>query len=362
MLLSKIKFLKTLDKIIGNFIILFIPKTKNQKTIKKKSIKKILIIRPGGIGDFVLLLPTINYFKKELPHINIDILCEKRNREVSGFTENISSVFLYDKFFDLIKCINIKYDIIIDTEQWHKLSAIICYLIKSSIKIGYATNNRKKIFTHKIKYSHEKYEIYSFFDLLSPILDKKIIFDNNTPFIKINHTLSKNLDSIIQGNENKIISIAPGATIKEKLWDTNNFIKIIKELTKKNYLIILLGSKNDIIYTNKIKQKCSVINLVNKTSLKESSKIIQISKILITSDSGLMHIAKALATPTISLFGASIEKKWAPQGSNHISINKHIKCSPCTKFGNTPKCKNKIKCLSLIKPNDVINAINKILK
>jgi ADP-heptose:LPS heptosyltransferase len=74
-----------------------------------------------------------------------------------------------------------------------------------------------------------------------------------------------------------------------------------------------------------------------------------------------MHVAYGVGTPTVSLFGAGIQRKWAPAGGIHIAINKNVPCSPCTKFGYTPKCPYDVRCLSGITVEEVKESVVTLL-
>lgn len=357
--MNKIKLLKTIDRIAGKLIVSFIGSKNLTSNNSLSELKSILIIRPGGIGDAVLLLPAINMLKTSLPHSNIEILCEKRNAGIFELCNDIKRVFLYDQDFELVKCLRNRYDAVIDTEQWHRLSAVISYMIKSPVKIGFDTNERRKLFTHKIAYSHEDYEVYSFLNLIKPLIIFSMEFNTEIPFIDIKDKIpSKFL--LDKGKE--IIAIFPGATVPERKWGGDKYGLVAKALQDKGYSIIILGSHADKNEAEKIKKQASdSIDLTGKTSLKETAIILKHCCLLITADSGLMHIAYGVGTPTVSLFGSGIEKKWAPQGKNHITLNKYLPCSPCTKFGYTPPCPNNFKCMNLISVAEVISASEKIL-
>jgi len=103
------------------------------------------------------------------------------------------------------------------------------------------------------------------------------------------------------------------------------------------------------------------LNLAGMTSLSESAAIIQKSSLLLSGDSGVLHIAVGLGVPTVSLFGPGRVKKWAPRGDRHIVINKELPCSPCTSFGTTPPCPNKTRCMSDITVDEVVNAVTMLL-
>ena len=137
-----------------------------------------------------------------------------------------------------------------------------------------------------------------------------------------------------------------------------------KALINKGYKIVILGSDPDREDADRINKYTgnNCIDLTGKTSLMDVAVILKKSRLLVTADSGLMHIAYAVGTPTVSLFGSGIEKKWAPRGKKHIVINNHLDCSPCTRFGYTPRCKRGVKCLSSISIDAVTEAVGEILE
>jgi lipopolysaccharide heptosyltransferase II len=361
--MNKIKFLKLFDKVVGKpFVWLLSIRWEDKKEIPEK-FKKVLFIRPGGIGDAVLLLPAIHLLRENFPDSYIDVLCEKRNADIFRFSRDINRIYLYDKGFDLLKYIWNRYDVVIDTEQWHRLSAVAAYLTRASVRIGFFTNERGKLFTHQIPYSHDDYEVYSFLHLIEPITKNSLSFDVNKSFINTD-LVSLSYSSFFEETKNngECIAIFPGASVNERRWGGERFGEVAKILHAKGYKIIILGSHADTEDAAKIKEYAdNSLDLTGKTSLKEVAAILKKCKLLITADSGLMHIAYGVGTPTVSLFGSGIEKKWAPGGKKFIVINKHLSCSPCTKFGYTPRCKRNVECLSSISVAEVIKAVEMIL-
>ncbi|MEW6067913.1 MAG: glycosyltransferase family 9 protein [Nitrospirota bacterium] len=357
--MNKIKTLKFLDRIIGkplSFLALKIARCKKEIPSRYE---KILIIRPGGIGDAVLLLPAINSLKGEFPYSEIDILCEKRNADIFRLSKNIKHIYLYDKDMDIFKCLKNKYDVVIDTEQWHRLSAVVAYLTRAPVRIGFDTNERKNFFSNKIPYSHEDYEVYSFFHLIKPITGKLLNFNVEEPFIST--TIFPPVQSLLKGIKNAV-AIFPGASVEERRWGGAKFGEVAKRLHDNGYGIVILGSGSDHTDAEKIK-KCVAdsLDITGRTTLSEVACILKECRLLITADSGLMHIAYGVGTPTVSLFGSGIEKKWAPAGKRNIVINKRLDCSPCTNFGYTPRCKRNVECLSYIKVEDVVKAAEILL-
>ena len=143
----------------------------------------------------------------------------------------------------------------------------------------------------------------------------------------------------------------------ERRWGGDRYGRVAKVLSDKGYEIVILGSDADRRDADRIKEYAGdCIDLTGRTNLRDVAAVLNMSKLLLTADSGLMHIAYAVGTPTVSLFGSGIEKKWAPRGRKHTVLNKHLDCSPCTRFGYTPSCRKKVKCMSLISVEEVLQA------
>ncbi len=375
--MTKIKLLKSIDKILGKPLVSLLPRIKNPHKGNPAAFKKILIIRPGGIGDAVLLLPAINALKAKLPDSEIDILSERRNAEIFSFSKEINRIYLYDMGSGLFRCLQNRYDAVIDTEQWHRLSAVAAYLAGAAVRVGFDTNERARLFTHRIPYSHDDYEVYSFLHLIEPLInssgfkvqDSRLTFDTDKPFLNMEDTPSidsqfpvSNLQSPISGLQSPVIAIFPGASVVERRWGGDRFGKVARAIKSKGYRIVILGSDADSRDAAGIREYAGdCIDLTGRTDLKAVAAVLKESKLLLTADSGLMHIAYAAGTATVSLFGSGIEEKWAPRGKNHIVLNRHLDCSPCTRFGYTPRCKRGVKCLSSLSVDAVIGAVERIL-
>jgi lipopolysaccharide heptosyltransferase II len=357
---NKINFLKFIDRKLGKSLIFLFPEKLKLNQIFPDTIKSILVIRPGGIGDAVLLIPAIEAVRMKFPDARIDILCEKRNADIFILTKMVNKVYLYDRGLELFKCLRNNYDVVIDTEQWHRLSAIVARMTGTPIRIGFDTNERQKLFTHRVFYSQDDYEVVSFFRLLEPLGVNPDRGCGNPPFIDIRGEGFSPPSAL--SREDRVVVVFPGASVIERRWGGDRFGVVAKALSDMEYRILLLGSSADKADADLIKKKApDAIDLTGKTDLKQVTAVLGISNLLISADSGLLHIAYAVGTPTVSLFGSGIEKKWAPQGDRHIVLNKHLDCSPCTRFGYTPKCKRNVECLASIRVDEVIEAARRIL-
>ena len=357
--MNRITFLKILDVLAGKGIMALMPAARPSLPIVMDNATRALFIRPGGIGDFVLLLPAINALAHRFPGIRIDVLCEKRNAGVADLTRNIRTVYRYDHGVDIIRCLRNSYDVVIDTEQWYRLSAVVARFTGARVRVGFDTNDREKAFTHRIPYDKNEYEALSFSRLTEPLTYSHIDLSSSIPFVEAPDALPAHLSSRLDG---LTVAIAPGASLKEKRFSTEKFGGIASELAGEGYTVVLLGSSSDKADAEKITRLSpGCLDLTGKTSLAEAASILKISRLLLTTDSALLHIAAGLGTPTVALFGCSNEKKWAPPSSGNIALKTGLECSPCSFFGYVPACANNIKCMDLIDMQDVLKAMSKVL-
>ncbi|MDP2750636.1 MAG: glycosyltransferase family 9 protein, partial [Nanoarchaeota archaeon] len=191
---------------------------------------------------------------------------------------------------------------------------------------------------------------------------KDIAYANN--FIKKNRIMGAIIGIAPGGASN------PGQTVPLKRWPKKRYSELCNMILKKTKAnIIFFGGKSDenIIrdIMNEIKigstNQNQIFNTVGKNTILQSAAMIKKCKVFISNDSGPMHIAAAVDTNTISIFGPTNPIKLAPLGKKHKYLWAKIKCAPCYKNGKFPKCSVK-KCMNSIEEYVVFNEIKRKIK
>ncbi|MFH1415989.1 MAG: glycosyltransferase family 9 protein, partial [Elusimicrobiota bacterium] len=161
--------------------------------------------------------------------------------------------------------------------------------------------------------------------------------------------------------EKNAVVINPGAGLPSRRWPVERFIEIIDYLIKKKcYNIILSGSINEKIIGDIIAKEFpgKINNLSGKTSLMKIAGIISKSKLLITNDTGILHIGAALNAPMIAIMGPGDFIRYDPGviSANARVLYNGMNCSPCEKYD----CKD-LKCLKSISVEEVKKAIDEFI-
>ncbi|MFH1683809.1 MAG: glycosyltransferase family 9 protein, partial [Candidatus Margulisiibacteriota bacterium] len=371
----KTKLLKLIDVLFGKIVCLSLGYLEHLFNWSSKDTliqqpRNFLFIRPGGMGDFLYLLPTLKLLKKRFPKAQIHILAEKRNQNVRELTDAIDNILTYDSnpITTLLNLLKNRYEVVIDTEQFHNFSALFSYLTRAKVRIGFKTNPfRNHLYTHLIDYSLKGHEAGEFLRLLEPlgIKNEKILLEGSISQEKMQNTVLPNIFIDLKNKYDSIITVAPRGGDKYRYWSSKKYSEVIKHLLKDpKQAVVLTGTKNE----NKIIQEIlgetpnaggQLISLAGKTSLLQAGRLLMESKLFIGCDSGIAILAAMLGTKSATIFGSTDEKKWAIESPEHVVIRKKLPCAPCYMLGSHKFCR-KIDCMQRIEPEDVISAVEKL--
>ncbi len=352
----RLKSVKIVFSAIGRILAVFPRRPRDWDRSVLRSYKKILVIRPGGIGDAVFLLPILRRLVER--GVQVDILCEERN--VSVFrSQNVFKTYRYDHVREFIDIFDNSYDVIIDTEQWHYLSADIAARIRSKCLIGFASRpSRARFFDIPVEYDADGPELDNFTRLFAVLTAEA-----TTPGLTGSFKVPAEFQSwASQQVRSPFVSLFIGASIPLRRFTREQIISIVRPILAKNIPVVLVGGA-DVALTAK-EVVCAVnderlFDFVGQISLGHSVALIEKSRLLVTPDSGLMHLACAVGTPVVAVFGPGQIKKWAPPEGNNSIVSLNLPCAPCTRFGYTnPTCHGKFSCMrdiSIDQLNDLIS-------
>ena len=187
--------------------------------------------------------------------------------------------------------------------------------------------------------------------------------DSIRPSLVINRDLADSIGrKYLINNSKKNIVLCPEAEYgSAKRWPTNKWVQLANFYKEKNYNVYLLGkNKNLDIKYNSVLKKDSVISLLGKTSLEEATYLLSLVDLVITNDSGLMHITASVNTNLISIFGSSSPFYTPPLMKDQFGevVYKALKCSPCFKR----ECPlQHLNCLNHISAEEILNKSIKYL-
>ena len=327
-----------------------------------------LIIAPSWIGDLIISQSLIKYLKKEHLDCQIDIIVRPELVKLAKMMPEVQNIYSLDiehKELGLIKrhilAKEIKkysYSTSIILPNSFK-SAIIPWLANVPLRVGY--NRELRLFLLNKKYSLIKHKD-SMVNRYLKLADGSYS-DSIRPSLLINRDLADSIGrKYLINNSRKNIVLCPEAEYgSAKRWPTNKWVQLANFYKEKNYNVYLLGkNKNLDIKYNSVLKKDSVISLLGKTSLEEATYLLSLVDLVITNDSGLMHITASVNTNLISIFGSSSPFYTPPLMKDQFGevVYKALKCSPCFKR----ECPlQHLNCLNHISAEEILNKSIKYL-
>jgi len=283
-------------------------------------VKRILVELPTWLGDAVMSTPSIENLTNFYSDASIVFIGTISSLEIYKHHPNKAlNIILSRDLFDLYRQI----------KQLGKFDIFISY--RGSIRSWYM----KYIVDAKIKYQYDKkaylatHQVEKYSEFINTITTQKDL--PNSLFI---HGYKE-----IKKNKKLTVGINPGAAYGDaKRRETYKFAEVIEEISKiYNSEVLIFGGKNELYISNEIenllkeKNISNFRNLIGQTSLGQLIQTIKNLDILVTNDSGPMHIAAAFKIPTISIFGPTdmnATSQWKGNGIN-ISLDKPLACQPC---------------------------------
>ena len=333
----------------------------------------ILIVKLSAIGDVIHTLPSLAALRHFYPDAHITWVVEEAAADIVKNHPYLNAVIvsrrkswpkdiLNSKFFkplfnmrSLIKELRQRrYDLVIDFHGLFK-SSIIVLFSSGKQKLGYDSLQELSglFLNEKIPEDMNKHAVDRYLDFpryLGANIDKAkfVLPQNKDAEIKVQILMSK-----YKLDDKKFIAINPIAYWETKLWDNDNFARLadlIKNSLKMD--VVFTGSEKNIIERITSKMKTIGINLGGQTTLLELAQVYKKARLVITTDSGPMHLAAAVGTPVVALFGPTDPARTGPYGEGHTIVRTELPCSPCF----LKKCPTR-KCLRDISPEQVFAVI-----
>lgn len=338
--------------------------------------KKILIISPAWIGDIVIAQSLLKYIKHQNSQTIIDILAPVWSHELYSVMPEINEIFAMPlghsqfqlkKRWQLGKKLRNKnhQQAIILPNSWK--SAIIPFAAGIPIRTGWLGEMRFGLLNDWRILNKKNYPmmVQRFLVLgnTKALANKNMDWQPYQPHLDVitnpKYTKFKGLSLT---KKKPLLILCPGAAYgPAKCWPAEYFAEIANYKKSKAWQIVLLGSKSDEPMGQKIQKltKNACINLIGKTSIFEALNVLSYATLVISNDSGLMHLTAAIGRPLIALYGSSSPEFTPPLSTKAKVIYLKLSCSPCFER----KCPLlHFKCLKQLTPQIVLNAIDDLLK
>ena len=342
---------------------------------------EILIVKTSAIGDVTHTLPALNCLRLKYPQARITWLVEEAAADLVIGHQALDKVLVSkrkkwfkelrrgDRFSALKKITGfvkelrrVRFDLIIDFQG----------LLKSGVLVGLARGGRKVGFGRGMQHAECSYiflnERLPAVDMDIHALDRELLLlkaigveceeiNFNVPITA--HERQQAGELLGEAGENrKLVAINPQTKWPTKLWDNKKFALAADELAGRGCLVFFTGAPADrpVVAEIQADMQNPSLNLAGRSSLKTLAALYETADLVISTDTGPMHIAAAVNTPVVALFGPTAPWRTGPYGDCHQVLRTGVACSPCFKKNCPLETGEQKKCMNEISADQVVEA------
>lgn len=337
--------------------------------LDKTGINRILIRAVNWLGDAVMTTPAIGAIRTSFPDAHITLLATPLVAELFSPHEWIDEVMIYDKkvrhagpagrlgiarelcakHFDLAILLQNAFD-----------AALITWLARIPVRMGYRTDGRGFLLTHGCPLSGETKRLHHVEYYLRMLGNFGITAGSGSLSLMVTVEEEREAARVLLeagiDSSDCLIGINPGATYgAAKRWYPERFAAVADELCRKwGAKAVITGGPTERQIASEIvsAMEAKVLNLAGSTAVRELMALIKRCDFFITNDSGPMHIAAAFGVPLVAIFGPTDHTTTSPFSDRAVVVRQEEKCAPCMKR----ECPTDHHCMTAVTAEDVLAA------
>ena len=339
----------------------------SRKNLLGHGISRVLAIDLSMIGDLVMLSPALRTLRETYEEAYLALLAQPFAKELyrGGL---VDEVIPYDKkgkdkgIRGLLRIAKEVRKRRFDAAFiFHKSfgSALIAYLAKIKIRVGYATEMRSRLLTHKVELptlpTHIVYENLNLLQSVG-IQSKSEKLEIHPDFTREESFLRWAIPQLKSNGDKPIIAVCPHGGWETKNWSSAYINRFLDLFPVNSAIFVLVGSPGEEKYAERIYSVTNnLINLVGKTTIRELCYVLKLADVLVSPDTSAVHIAQALGTPVVALFGPTPPERCGPISTSLSTvISGNVNCLKCY----LKKCSRQPFCMDTILPEKVKEAVD----
>ncbi len=276
-------------------------------------IQSIGLLKTGAIGDTVLMSAVIADLRSALPDASIIFFAGKSNLEIVRMLDGIDRVIqvpTHNLPAGVSAIRSVAVDVLLDFGQWSRLEALFSFFSRSAFTVGFRTRGQHRHHGYDLSVDHS-FEIHEL-ENLRLLVRCLGVETRNVPFLRAPQKACPPAQHYV------VLHLWPGGRRKKlKEWPAERWLRLIEDLATQETNVVLTGAPSDrgrndeLIAAATPRARKFVTNAAGR-SLEETAALLAGAKLVVSVDTGLMHMAAALGVPLVALHGPTASKRWGP--------------------------------------------------
>jgi lipopolysaccharide heptosyltransferase I len=337
--------------------------------------KRILIVKPSSLGDIIHAIPVLHLLRRRFPQADLAWFIHEKWADIirghPDLNELIAWSFRWSQLPGLFKIFRERrFDLAVDLQGLFR-SGVISYLSGAPVRVGFKNGREGSplFYTHKISVPQHPIHAIDRYLLAAQFLGA--VPSDAVCTIPISSVDERFVDHLLHGSglspAQHFVALSPTARWRTKRWPIDRFSRLTDLVQESGTTVVIIGGEGDIPEIRRMQSsmKTHPVVVAGKTTLKQLAALLKRARLLVTNDSGPMHLAVAVGTPVVALFGPTDPIRTGPYRgiagqlhTTHTIIRRSVECSPCL----SRYCKvNDHRCMMQIGVEEVLEQIKKVL-
>ncbi len=290
-------------------------------------LRKIGLCALGAIGDAIISSAIVFDLKRHFPHLHVTMIVSSTNKGVVPLLNQIDDLIILSLFRPISTVRTLRkerFDLLIDANQWLRISAVYCALAGAVRTIGFRTPSQHRHYAYSdiVNHSPTCHELENFRALLGPLKIPGVAL----PRILIDKSAREGILAELPARRFIVFHAwAGGSNAELKQWPNEKWVELADLLSQKGFLILATGGQADTPRTQSIVdagRECGIdiISVAGRFNLTQTAALLAEADFVVSVNTGIMHLAAAVGTPVIGLHGPTNPRRWGPLGPNSVSI------------------------------------------
>ncbi len=345
--------------------------------------RRVLAIKLYGLGNVTMIVPVLDALRRGAPGVEIDFLTIDANRlllERSGVVDRVLGVAVTD-YRALVRSLSAavrtirgrRYDLVVDFEQFLKLSSLIGYLSGAPERIGFNTDGQRRgwLYTTRVVYTDGEHMRQIFLRLLRPLgIEARLRLPSFSVLAEERARVAGLLaEHGIPADHYPIVGIHLGSgpnfyEVPLKRWPVERFAALADALAERHGAAVVLTGRGEeeraIVGAARAAMRQPAVDACDRLGIGDLLALLQACHLVVSNDTSVMHLAAAVGTPVVALFGPTSPQQYGPGNPEDLVFYRDLYCSPCLTNYNlkVSYCSDPV-CLRSITTEQVLEAIEK---
>lgn len=381
-----IAFAKWLDAYLVRPILVLLALFRNKRERRglPESARRVLFIKFWGMGSLILSEPALAAIRRLNPGAELHVLTLEQNRALTALLPHVHRTLTlpfdarpgsFRRAAQLISLLRrYRYDVIIDAEFYSSISLLFAYLSRPVRIAGFSRPGtvRSRVLDIQVLFRSDRHVCENFFRLVCCAFGLTLPI----PFSRSPRLQVPPSEKRLRGKRENtlqpfvVVNVNASALALERRWPRAYFVTLCRWLLHRyNVQLVFIGTGEERAYTRSVvrhlrmSDPASVHNAAGRLSLPALTRLLCRASLMISNDSGPLHLAAALGCPVVGIYGPETPRLFGPVAARSLVLYLDLPCSPCMSVDNakTVRCTHRRRCTRKMRPSLVIPKLRRFI-